>query len=84
MSTSSDQEAGKPSPKLSKPQVLLMFGTMADTTWRMFIPIIGLTLLGVWADRSWHTKPWMTVIGIIVGTVIAAELVKRQLRNSKK
>lgn len=88
MSTSSqkdsDGDGDEKPPKPSKSQVLFMFGTMADTSWRMFIPIIGLALLGVWADNSWHTKPWMTVVGIIIGVVLAGLLVKKQLERSKK
>lgn len=58
-----------------------MFGTMADTTWRMFIPIIGLALAGVWIDRTYGTKPFVTIIGIIVGTAIAAYLVRLQFKK---
>lgn len=61
-----------------------MFGTIADTTWRMFIPIIGLTIVGVWADNSFQTKPWMTVVGMTVGIIIAGALVKRQLQKASK
>jgi F0F1-type ATP synthase assembly protein I len=84
MSTSSDQDGDTPPPKPTKSQVILMFGTMADTSWRMFIPIISLTVLGIWADRSWQTKPWMTVAGIIIGVILAGLLVQRQLERVKK
>lgn len=58
-----------------------MFGTMADTTWRMFIPVIGLALGGVWIDRTYGTKPFITIIGIIVGIAIAAYLVRLQFKK---
>lgn len=56
-----------------------MVGTIADTTWRMFIPSIGGTLLGLWADRSWGTTPWLMIAGIALGATIAGLLVWRQL-----
>lgn len=59
---------------------MLVFGTIADTTWRLFVPTIGLTLLGAWADRQWGITPWMMIAGIVLGTVIAVLLVRQQLR----
>jgi F0F1-type ATP synthase assembly protein I len=54
---------------------------MADTTWRMFVPTIGLLLVGRWCDAQFHTKPWLMLAGAAVGGVIAALLVKRQLNK---
>ncbi|MES2876446.1 MAG: AtpZ/AtpI family protein [Patescibacteria group bacterium] len=64
--------------------VLLLLGTIADTTWRMFVPIVGLLLLGVWVDRTYGTLPWATAALTILGIAIAAELVRRQLTNVNK
>ena len=64
--------------------VLLLLGTIADTTWRMFVPIIGLLLLGVWADKSFGTLPWLMILGLVCGIAIASELVRRQLQNVNK
>lgn len=55
---------------------------MADTTWRMFVPTIGLLLLGRALDARYGTKPWGMVAGIILGTIIATMLVKRQLTRT--
>lgn len=74
----------KPTPPPDKSTVLFLLGTMADTTWRMFIPIIGLTIGGVVLDVNLETKPWFTVAGIILGTVIAGLLVHRQIKRVKK
>ena len=70
----------KPTPP-DKTTVILLLGTIGDTTWRMFVPTIGLTFAGVYADKSFGTKPWLTTGGIILGTVIAGLLVKRQLQK---
>ncbi len=61
-----------------------VFGVMADTTWRIFVPVVGLTLLGVWLDRSWQTKPWLMFAGIPIGALCAVVLVKRQIDGGKK
>lgn len=67
----------------SRPAGLLFVTTMADTTWRMFVPSIGLTLLGVWLDGKWQAKPWLMMSGIALGVVFAFVLVRQQLRRLK-
>ncbi len=70
----------KPTPP-DRSTVVLLLGTAGDTTWRMFIPIIGLTLVGVWVDRMFETKPIMTIVGIVTGSIIAAYLVRLQFKK---
>lgn len=70
----------KPTPP-DRSTVVLLLGTAGDTTWRMFIPIIGLTIAGVWADRTLHTKPIMTIVGIVIGIIIAVYLVRLQFKK---
>ena len=60
---------------------LMLFAVIADTTWRMFVPSIGLTLLGVWLDSEWRMKPWFMISGIVVGTIAAIALVRRQINS---
>lgn len=45
------------------------------------MPTIGLTVAGVYADKSLGTKPWLMVSGIVLGAVVAGLLVKRQLQG---
>ncbi len=83
----SDSRINEETPSTKPPQqttVVLLLGTIGDTTWRMFVPTIGLTLLGVWGDNTFHTKPWFTLAGIVVGTAIATLLVLKQLKNVQK
>lgn len=68
----------------AKSTVILLFMIAADTTWRMFVPIIGGTALGVWADNVFATKPWATIAGITVGIAIAAWLVHQQMNRKLK
>lgn len=64
--------------------IAVILGTIGDTTWRMFAPSIGFTLLGVWADASFGTKPWLMAAGIAIGLLGAVLLVKNQLGGLKK
>ena len=64
--------------------VRVLLGTIGDTTWRMFVPSIGFTLLGVWLDGQLSTKPWLMIIGIALGALGAVLLVRRQLVNIKR
>jgi hypothetical protein len=63
--------------------VILLLGTIGDTTWRMFVPIIGLTVFGLLADKRFHTTPWIMVLGIVIGIYFAYMLVKRQIKKVK-
>jgi hypothetical protein len=59
--------------------VMRLIWSMADTTWRMFTPPALLVPAGLWADLKFHTKPWLTLASAIVGLVLSALLVKKQL-----
>lgn len=64
--------------------VILLFTTMADTTWRLFVPTVGLTILGLVLDKNMNTTPWLMIAGIVLGSIIAILLVKQQLKKVKK
>jgi hypothetical protein len=63
---------------------VVMMKTIIGTTWRMFVPSIGLMLVGLWADLILHTKPWLMVAGIIVGLAASAGLIYQQIRFIKQ
>lgn len=73
-----EKKSDLPSDKVA----IMMLGTLADTTWRLFIPSIGGTLLGLWADKSIDTTPIFTVIGIATGSLLAIWLVYLQIKKS--
>jgi F0F1-type ATP synthase assembly protein I len=59
--------------------------TFLDTTWRIVTPVLLFTVLGIVADRTLGTKPWLTIIvAVPLGFVFAALLVKRQLEVVEK
>lgn len=60
-----------------------IFLTIGDTTWRMFVPSVGFTLLGVWLDGVFGMKPWLMIFGIVVGFLFAGILVKLQIDRAK-
>ncbi len=80
MSTSQNDGDKNPAPP-EQSTVILLLGTIGDTTWRMFIPTIGLTVLGLLADKQFHTTPWIMVAGIILGAFTAVMLVRRQIKK---
>lgn len=78
LSGDSDSRAAGATSSASVPASAIM-ATMADTTWRMFTPSVGLTLAGVWLDAQFGTKPWLMFGGIALGFTGAFVLVKRQI-----
>lgn len=54
---------------------------MADTTWRMFIPIVGLLLVGRDVDTRLGTKPLLMLVGAAIGALIAGALIRKQLKR---
>ena len=75
----------KNSQAAGEPEALgTILATIGDTTWRMFVPTVGFTLLGVWGDSLLSTKPWLMFAGIVVGVIFAVLLVRRQIQSLKK
>lgn len=77
MSTSGENNGGTPPPV--RRAVLLMLGDITDTTWRMFGPVIICTAIGLWVDDQLESGPWFSLAGVLIGSVIAGLLVKKQL-----
>lgn len=57
---------------------------IGDTTWRMFVPVIGMTLVGVWLDEMCRTTPFILFFGIAIGFTMAGLLVKMQISRVMK
>lgn len=81
MTTSPNKGDDHPLPP--KHSTVLLMLTIADTTWRLFVPIIGLTILGLVADKQMDTKPWVMITGIIIGMLVAVLLVRQQIKKVK-
>ena len=65
----------------NEPSGLLLLYSMADTTWRMFVPTLPLIILGNYLDERLNTKPWLLLLGALVGGALAALLIRAQLRK---
>jgi F0F1-type ATP synthase assembly protein I len=50
-----------------------------ETAWRIVTPVLVFTLAGIWADGHFDTKPWLALLGLMVGSVVAGVLVRRQI-----
>ena len=61
--------------------IMYLLWTMADTTWRLFVPSVGLLLIGVWLDQMYTSKPWFMVGGLVLGIIIAIWLIRLQLNR---
>ena len=83
MSTSPNKGDEKSVPPDSSTVVLLLL-TIADTTWRLFIPSIGLTVLGLVLDKQLGSTPWIMIAGIILGVAVAILLIRKQLKKVDK
>lgn len=60
---------------------MVIFGTIADTTWRMFIPPFTFSLIGYGIDRLTGTRPVGVLVGLGLGVVTAGLLTFQQYRK---
>ena len=82
MRASEGSSKGTPPPPKETSTVILLIGTMADTTWRMFVPtLVGITG-GYALDNMLGTSPWLFAAGTILGCTVAGLLIRKQLRNT--
>jgi Putative F0F1-ATPase subunit (ATPase_gene1). len=64
--------------------MMILARTMIGTMWRIFLPTIGLTLLGLWLDNVSGTKMRWLLAGIISGAIISVILVALQIAKIKQ
>ena len=64
--------------------MMILARTMIGTMWRMFLPIIGLTLLGLWLDNVSGRKMRWLLAGIVSGAIISVILVALQIAKIKQ
>lgn len=71
----------EPQAKPANSAALLLLGDVANTTWRMFVPTIGLLLFGGYVDTEFDTKPLFLLIGAALGFIIAIWLIVKQVKD---
>ena len=64
--------------------MMILERTMVGTMWRMFLPTIGLTLLGLWLDNVSGMKMRWLLAGIVSGAIISVILVALQIAKIKQ
>ena len=64
--------------------MMILARAMIGTMWRMFLPTIGLTLLGLWLDNVSGMKMRWLLAGIISGAIISVILVALQIAKIKQ
>ncbi len=77
MSKLPNEEADPRETPRPKSTAILLLGDIADTTWRMFVPTVGLAALGFVLDQQINTTPWLFILGFVLGCVITGVLIKK-------
>jgi hypothetical protein len=54
---------------------------MMDTGWRVAVPILVLTIIGVHIDRSSGTSPLYTLTGLFLALATSSLLIYRQINQ---
>lgn len=70
--------------KQPRSAAILLLLTIADTTWRVFVPTIGGAILGVTLDNLFGKAPLFTITLISLGCAISAVLVAQQLKKVQR
>jgi hypothetical protein len=53
------------------------------TTWRIAVPVVLFTGLGIFLDLHLGTKPWLTLLGVAIGFVLAGVMIARLLKETE-
>jgi F0F1-type ATP synthase assembly protein I len=73
------------SPKGDQPFTVTTLGLdLLDTTWRITVPVIIFAGLGIFADIQLETKPWLTLLGVVIGFTVAGLLIKKLLSTIQR
>lgn len=80
MGTSDQKRDGTKRPPTTS-TVILLLGDIVDTSWRMFVPTIGGTLLGWWLGHVTKLGTWLAFVGLLIGCVITFVLIKQQFKK---
>ena len=63
---------------------MLLIATALDTTWRIFVPILGGVFLGIGLDTWFGWAPVAMLAGLVVGIIITTLLIIKQLRDVRR
>lgn len=80
MSKTSDKQDTPTTPP-ERSTVILLLGDIADITWRMFVPALIGIVGGYTLDNTFNTKPWLFILGTVIGCIGAGILIKQLLQK---
>lgn len=67
----------------SSPLKQLRIGqALLATTWRIVVPVVLFVGLGIFLDLHLGTKPWLTLLGVVIGFVFAGILINRLIKET--
>lgn len=72
-----------PSHKPDRATTVALLVTFGDTTWRMLVPSAAFVGAGIYGDLHLGTRPWLTLVGVLVGLGVSALLIKQQIGKIK-
>jgi len=52
---------------------------LLDTSWRIALPIVVLSIIGVRLDQHFHTRPVLTIGSMLLALIISVTLVYKQI-----
>jgi F0F1-type ATP synthase assembly protein I len=70
-------------PSLSSLKQLRVGQALLATTWRIVVPVLLGTGLGIFLDLRIGTKPWLTLLGVALGFVLAGKLIARLIKETE-
>jgi hypothetical protein len=72
-----------PAPGPSPLKQLRIGQALLATTWRIVVPVVLFTGLGIFLDLHLGSKPWLTLLGVTIGFVLAGMLIARLLKETE-
>ena len=48
---------------------MIAYGVYGAVGFQLATSVVGGLLLGGWLDKKWGTSPWLTVVGLLMGSV---------------
>jgi hypothetical protein len=77
MNKAADSTTKPPKPERSVLGTIVL--DLADTAWRIATPVLLFAIIGIMLDKKLGSAPWVTLVGVVIGFVGSALLVKKQL-----
>jgi F0F1-type ATP synthase assembly protein I len=63
---------------------LRVMQALLATTWRIAVPVTLGTGLGIFLDLRIGSKPWLTLVGVVLGFVLAGFMIARLLKETEE